>query len=176
MIHTCCANCLIYPLGVLQGEGWECVGFFYNPNIHPYQEYRRRLETLQQYERQAAVSVIYRDHYDLEGFLRAVAFREADRCRVCYNMRLEAAAKEASQGGFDAFTTTLLYSRHQNHELIASIGESAGKRAGVLFLYKDFRVGWKEGIKRSKALGLYRQNYCGCIYSEKERYIKDPTS
>lgn len=171
LIHCCCANCLIYPLKVLQREGWEVMGFFYNPNIHPYQEYRRRLDAVRTYEGQAAVQVIYRDEYDLEDFLRGVAFREEERCRFCYHLRLEATAQVAKRGKFDAFTTTLLYSKQQNHELIKSIGEAVGKEQGVQFLYRDFRNGWKEGIEESKALGLYRQGYCGCIYSEKERYL-----
>jgi predicted adenine nucleotide alpha hydrolase (AANH) superfamily ATPase len=171
LIHICCANCLIYPLKVLQEEGWEVMGFFYNPNIHPYQEYQRRLEAVQAYEQQAAIQVIYRDEYNLEEFLRGVAFREEERCRFCHHLRLEATAQVAKHGKFAAFTSTLLHSRHQDHELIKATGEAVGKEQGVQFLYRDFRDGWKEGIEESKALGLYRQQYCGCIYSEKERYL-----
>jgi predicted adenine nucleotide alpha hydrolase (AANH) superfamily ATPase len=147
------------------------MGFFYNPNIHPYQEYHRRLAAVQAYEEQAAIQVIYRDEYDLEEFLRGVAFREDERCRFCYRLRLETTAKVAKHGKFAAFTTTLLHSKHQNHELIKAIGETVGREQGVEFLYKDFRDGWKQGIEESKTLGLYRQSYCGCIYSEKERYL-----
>jgi len=171
LIHCCCANCLIYPLKVLHDEGWDAMGFFYNPNIHPYQEYQRRLDAVRAYEGQAAIQVIYREEYNLEDFLRGVAFREEERCRFCYHLRLEATAHAAKRGKFDAFTSTLLYSKHQNHELIKAIGEAVGKKQGVQFLYRDFRNGWKEGIEESKALGLYRQGYCGCIYSEKERYL-----
>ena len=172
LIHICCANCLIYPLKTLREEGWDVMGFFYNPNIHPYQEYQRRLEAMREYEKEAAIQVIYRDEYDLEEFLRGVAFREDERCRFCYHLRLEATALVAKRGKFDAFTSTLLHSRHQNHELIKTIGEQIGKEQGVQFLYQDFRDGWKEGIEESKTLGLYRQSYCGCIYSEKERYLQ----
>jgi len=171
LIHCCCANCLIYPLKVLREEGWEVMGFFYNPNIHPYQEYQRRLEAVREYEKKAAIQVIYRDEYKLEEFLRGVVFREEDRCRFCYHLRLEATAQVAKRVKFDAFTTTLLYSKQQNHELIKAVGEAVGKEQGVQFLYRDFRDGWKQGIEESKALGLYRQGYCGCIYSEKERYL-----
>ena len=176
LIHICCANCLIYPLKALQQAGEDVKGFFYNPNIHPYQEYKRRLEAVQHYEKEAALQVIYRDEYNLEEFLRGVAFREAERCRFCYHLRLEAAAQVAKRGKFDAFTTTLLHSKHQDHEFIKLIGEQIGKEQGVKFLYRDFREGWKQGIEESKALGLYRQGYCGCIYSEKERYLKKATS
>jgi predicted adenine nucleotide alpha hydrolase (AANH) superfamily ATPase len=150
--------------------GWEMTGFFYNPNIQPYQEYQRRLETVNGYERQAGLKMIYRDEYDLEGFLRGVVYREHERCRHCYHCRLEATAQTAKRGGFDAFSTTLLYSTYQNHSLIKEIGESLAKRFSITFYYEDFRQGWQEGIRESKAMGLYRQHYCGCIYSEKERY------
>ena len=147
------------------------MGFFYNPNIHPYQEYQRRLAAVQAYEKETDIQVIYRDEYDLEQFLRGVAFREDERCRFCYHLRLQATAQVAKRGKFTAFTSTLLHSKHQDHELIKAIGEQIGKEQGVKFLYEDFRDGWKEGIEKSKALGLYRQSYCGCIYSEKERYL-----
>lgn len=170
LIHICCANCLIYPLKVLREEGWETTGFFYNPNIHPYQEYIRRKETIETYAQRTGLKMIYRDEYDLEGFLRSVVYREHERCRHCYHCRLEAAAKMARKGKFDAFTTTLLYSKHQNHSLIKEIGESLAKQFSVPFYYEDFRQWWQEGIHESKAMGLYHQQYCGCIYSEKERY------
>jgi hypothetical protein len=126
---------------------------------------------MQAYEKEAAIQVIYRDEYDLEEFLRGVAFREDERCRFCYHLRLQATAQVAKRGKFDAFTSTLLHSKHQNHELIKAIGEAVGREQGVQFLYQDFRDGWKQGIEESKTLGLYRQSYCGCIYSEKERYL-----
>jgi hypothetical protein len=151
------------------------MGFFYNPNIHPYQEYRRRLDAMKQYEKEVGIRVLYRDDYALEEFLRGVVFREDARCRYCYSVRLEAAARTAKRGKFDAFTSTLLYSKQQNHQLVRDIGEDVGKRRGVPFLYRDFRGGWKEGIETSKSLGLYRQQYCGCIYSEKERFFKKGT-
>ncbi|KPJ63656.1 MAG: hypothetical protein AMJ45_07115, partial [Syntrophobacter sp. DG_60] len=116
--------------------------------------------------------MIWRDRYDLELFLRETIFREENRCRFCYHTRLEATAQVAKKGKFDAFTTTLLYSKFQDHELIIDIGKSLAKRYGVSFLYEDFRAGWKEGIEVSKELNMYRQQYCGCIYSEKERFCK----
>jgi len=174
LIHICCANCLIYPLKVLREEGMEVWGFFYNPNIHPYQEYVRRRDTVREYAEKVGLRVIWRDRYDLEEFLRRVAFREGRRCEICYHMRLEAAAQVARHGKFDAFTTTLLYSKLQKHRLVREVGEALGKEYGVKFLGRDFREGWKEGIETSKSLGLYRQQYCGCIYSEKERFYKEP--
>ncbi len=148
----------------------ELRGFWFNPNIHPFQEYAKRREAVEQYGKMADVPMIWRDEYRLQDFLRMVAYREAERCRLCLRLRLAAAANVAKRGRFGYFTTSLLYSKRQQHDLIAEIGESVGKEAGVKFLYRDFRSGWKEGITRSKEAGLYRQQYCGCIYSEKERF------
>jgi hypothetical protein len=171
LLHVCCANCAIYPLKRLVQDGTEVFGFFHNPNIHPFQEYRRRLEAVNSFFEGRATRLIIHDEYDLEGFLRNVVFREEHRCLYCYHRRLEATARTAKKGRFDAFTTTLLHSKLQKHALIKEIGESVSRTFGVPFYYEDFRVGWKEGIETSKKLGLYRQQYCGCIYSEKERYL-----
>jgi predicted adenine nucleotide alpha hydrolase (AANH) superfamily ATPase len=148
----------------------EVTGFFFNHNIHPYLEYRKRLETLRDYAAMVKLEVIYRDEYRLEEFLGAVAGDPAGRCLYCYASRLEAAAAEAAGRGFAAFSTTLLYSRYQKHEVIVELGERLAGKYGVRFHYADFRSGWQQGIDISKELGLYRQQYCGCIYSEKERY------
>jgi hypothetical protein len=170
LLHVCCANCAIYPLKRLQERNIEVFGFFHNPNIHPFQEYARRLETVKSFFRSHEVRLIVQNDYDLEGFLRDVVFREANRCTYCYHDRLTTTAHFAKKGKFDGFTTTLLYSRFQKHDQIRSIGEAVGKSVGVPFYYQDFRDGWKSGIEASKRLGMYRQPYCGCIYSEKERY------
>jgi hypothetical protein len=148
------------------------MGYFFRSNIHPYTECLKRQETLRDYAAQIDLRVIYQEEYDLEGFLRNVVYRESNRCQYCYHERLRAAALIARRGKFDAFTSTLLYSKFQNHGLIRSIAESVGKTVGIPFHYEDFRTGWKAGIDASKQMGLYRQQYCGCIYSEKERYFK----
>jgi predicted adenine nucleotide alpha hydrolase (AANH) superfamily ATPase len=157
----------------MREEGLEVMGFFYRHNIHPYTECLRRQEALEAYAEQINLKVIYQEGYDLEGFIQNVAFRESERCNYCYHDRLRSTALLARRGKFDYFSSTLLYSKHQQHELIRSMGESIGKSAGVAFLYRDYREGWKEGIECSKQMGLYRQHYCGCIYSEKERYYKE---
>jgi epoxyqueuosine reductase len=171
LLHICCAPCAIYPLQELRSQGHAVTGFFYNHNIHPYQEYRRRLDTVREYAGMAELELILRDEYRLEEFLAAVAAAPEERCGYCYASRLEEAAKAAVEGGFDAFTSSLLYSRYQRHETIRETGERLGATYGVRFLYDDYRRGWQEGIRTSKELGLYRQQYCGCIYSEKERYL-----
>jgi predicted adenine nucleotide alpha hydrolase (AANH) superfamily ATPase len=170
LLHICCANCAIYPVCMLRDAGHDVTGYFFNHNIHPYQEYRRRLEAVEVYAAQTDLEVIYKDDYLLEDFLAQVATEPGGRCTYCYQSRLKQAAEHAVSSGFDAFTTSLLYSRYQNHELIHKLGEELGRHYGIQFLYEDFRAGWQEGIKASKSMGLYRQQYCGCIYSEKDRY------
>lgn len=148
------------------------MGFFYRHNIHPYRECLKRQETLAAFAEMIQLKMIYQEGYDVEGFLQNVVFRESDRCAYCYHDRLRTTALVAKRGKFNYFSTTLLYSRHQRHEQIKAIGESVGRRVGIPFYYQDFRPGWPEGIAESKKLGLYRQQYCGCIYSEKERFFK----
>lgn len=170
LLHICCAPCSIVPIDRLRAEGAELRGFWYNPNIQPVTENRKRSEAVRQYSARVDLPMIWRDEYRLQEFLRMVAFRESERCRLCLRMRLSAAANVAKRGKFDYFTTTLLYSKRQQHDLIAQVGETVGKEAGVQFMYRDFRPGWREGIERSKQEHLYRQQYCGCLYSEKDRY------
>jgi hypothetical protein len=130
----------------------------------------KREDAMRIYADNVNLNVIYQEGYEPEIFLQNTVFRESARCTYCYHARLEATALMAKRGKFEAFTTTLLYSKFQNHDLIKDIGESLGKKIGVKFLFQNFSTGWSEGIKESKAMGLYRQQYCGCIYSEKERY------
>jgi len=171
LLHCCCGPCTIYPLETLKLEGMEVMGFFYRHNIHPFTECMRRQETLEAYAETRELKMIVQQGYELERFLRAVAFRESDRCRFCYHDRLRATAKIAKKGKFDGFTTTLLYSKFQNHGLICETAESIAKKEGVPFIYRDFREGWKQGMEESKELGMYRQQYCGCIYSERDRFF-----
>ncbi len=148
------------------------MGFFYKHNIHPYTECLKRQDTLEIYARQIDLRVIYQQGYESETFLRNVVFRESERCSYCYYDRMRSTALIAKRGKFDYYSTTLLYSKFQKHETVKAIGESVGKSVGVAFYYHDFREGWKQGVEESKRLNMYRQQYCGCIYSEKERYFK----
>lgn len=170
LLHTCCGPCTIYPLKELRGAGHEVMGYYHRRNIHPYTECMRREETLLAFAEAQGLRVVTEKGYAMEEWLRSMVYREAVRCPQCYHDRLTAAAHMARRGKFDAYTTTLLYSRFQKHEVIAEIGESVGKSLGVPFHYQDFRTGWREGIEESRRLGMYRQPYCGCIYSEKDRY------
>ncbi len=173
LVHMCCAPCSVYPVRIFREQGIEFMGFFYRHNIHPYTECLRREETLKHYAEIAGFRVIYQEGYEMAEFLRNVVFRETRRCAWCYHDRLRTTALLAKRGKFDAFTSTLLYSKFQNHDLIREIGESEGRAAGVPFYYQDFREGWKEGIETSKQLELYRQQYCGCIYSERDRFYSE---
>jgi epoxyqueuosine reductase len=172
LLHICCGPCAVYPVKELRSSGVEVTGFFFNHNIHPYTEYKLRMEALRKYAEMVELEVVYREEYLLEEFLENVTGEPAKRCRYCYESRLEEAAKTAAELGFPYYSSTLLYSRYQNQELIKELGEEMGSRYGVKFHYDDFRRGWQEGIDLSKEMELYRQKYCGCIYSEKERYVK----
>ena len=172
LMHICCGPCTIYPLKELRIQGHEVTGVFYNPNIHPYQEYQKRRQTLVDYADKAFLNVVWTEGYPLEEFLRGIAFKENERCAYCLVDRLKYTAQLAIREKYDGYTTTLLYSKYQKHDLIREIGENLSRQLGIFFYYQDFRTGWAEGVKISKELGMYRQPYCGCIYSEKERFYK----
>ena len=168
LLHICCANCAIYPVEMLREEGHDVTGLFFNPNIHPYAEFVRRREALEKLAEEMQLRVIFLNSYPLEEFFRKVAFREAQRCRLCYQWRLETTSRVARRGKFQAFSTTLLFSKHQAHDLIREVGQAEALGSSTDFLYRDFRVGWKQANVRSKEMGLYRQTYCGCLYSQAE--------
>lgn len=172
LLHVCCGPCTAYPLISLRNAGHDVYGYFYNPNIHPYKEFLKRIEAMESLSGTMAFPVDITRDYGLREFLRHVVFHEDSRCGLCYAMRLDAAARQAQQIGADAFSTTLLYSRYQRHELIREAAVACEQRYGVPFYYQDFRVGWQQGIDMAIDMGLYRQPYCGCIYSEQERYDK----
>lgn len=170
LLHICCAPCAIYPFFRLREEGMDVLGYFYNPNIHPYQEYRKRLDTVREFSLRVGLESVYRGAYELDKFLLLIAGTGERRCEHCYRIRLHAAAEAAKEKKLPFFTTSLLYSKYQKHDLIIGLAKEAAAEHGVEFYYEDFRRGWREGIIESKAMGLYRQQYCGCIYSEQERY------
>ncbi len=171
LLHVCCAPCSLYCIHVLQEMMADIHLFWYNPNIHPYIEYTKRYDEVKKHAERVLLPLIAHDDYALEEFLRTVVYHEDERCEACYVMRLEETARTAKQLHIASFTTTLLYSRYQKHERIRSVGEDAARRHGVRFLYHDFREGWRYGVDTSKEMGMYRQQYCGCIYSEKDRYL-----
>ena len=172
LLHICCAPCANQCIEVLQGDGLEVTGFWYNPNIHPFTEYRARRNTVREYLESIDVKLIEQNDYALRPFVRAVAEDIRNRCGKCYEMRLFAAARQAKEGGFDSFTSSLFISPYQDHERMAETARRAAAEYGVEFLYRDFRPYFRAGQDRARALGMYMQKYCGCVFSEEERYLK----
>lgn len=176
LLHVCCAPCAIFPMQVLKEKGHKIAGLFYNPNIHPTCEYLKRRSEVERYANDTGVDVIHSD-YDIENYFHTV-YNEGlnDRCPVCWRLRLEKTAETARDNGFEAFTTTLLGSPYQDQEAIKSICESIAKNIGLKFYYEDFRIGFKKAHELARSKGMYCQNYCGCVFSEKERLEKKKCS
>lgn len=172
LLHICCAPCLCYPYQILTAEAVDFTGFWYNPNIHPYREYQARLQAVKDFAQGHKMPTAFLNEYPLEQTLDLLS---RERCPGCYRIRLEETARQAKAQGFQAFSSTLLYSIYQKHDLIRELGTEIGKRQGVEFFYRDFRTGWEEGRRMSKEQNLYRQKYCGCIFSERDRYLKPKT-
>ena len=164
LMHMCCAPCSVYPVESLLAEGYQLEGLFYNPNIHPREEYEKRRENVRIYSDIKNLFVNYIEDFrqkDWESFNG----QEAARCTMCYDIRMDKAASYAAANGFDAFATSLLVSPYQKHDLIRETGEKYAEKYGVKFLYIDFRPGFRQGQQQARDLGLYRQKYCGCIKS-----------
>lgn len=173
LLHTCCAPCLIYPLEILKKKAFEVAGFFYNPNVHPFSEYKNRKEALEALRKGVSCELIYPEYNPAE-FFQAVNLKEVNpgRCSACWSLRLKRTAREAKAKGFDCFSTTLLVSPYQDIALIQKIGVGIAEEEGVGFYYEDFRPGFRKAHDEARAKGLYCQKYCGCIYSEMERCRK----
>ena len=172
LLHICCAPCANQPIEVLRGDGIEVAGFWYNPNIHPFTEYRARRNCLRDYAGTIELKLIEKNDYALRPFIREVAEDIAHRCGKCYEMRLFETARQAKELGFDSFTSSLFISPYQNHELMRQTAEQAAKEFDVEFLYRDFRPYFHAGQDKAKEQGFYMQKYCGCVFSEEERYLK----
>ena len=152
LLHSCCAPCSVYCVDTLRADGIEPTSLWFNPNIHPWTEYDARRRTLLEYGEKEHVEVHILEDYGLRDFVRAVSADIDHRCAHCYTIRLGTAAKYAADHGYDA------------------AGERFGKEFGVEFLYRDFRPGFREGQAKAREMGLYMQKYCGCIFSEEDRY------
>ena len=172
LLHICCAPCSVSCIRSLREEGVQPVGYWFNPNIHPKKEYQTRKNTLVEYAREIGLELVLEGEYGLRAFLLATYPDFDRRCAYCYHARLFAAAKHAAEHGFSSFSTTLLISPYQNHELLRQTGEQAAREYGVPFLYRDFRPLFRQGQEEARERGLYLQKYCGCIFSEEDRYTK----
>ena len=171
LLHTCCAPCSIYCIDSLRNEDIEPTVYWFNPNIHPYKEYQARRDCLKEYTTNIGVKAIFEENYGLRDFCQKVINNLEKRCEdYCYLVRLEQTAKYAKENGYDAFSTTLLVSPYQNHEALIKVSELMAKKYHISFLYRDFRIGFGQGQDKAKELGLYRQKYCGCVFSEESRY------
>lgn len=166
LLHTCCAPCLIAPYERLANN--KLTLFYYNPNIHPFDEFHKRLMWVEQFATEAQMDLITY-HYNPNQYLEQVAFDVPERCEICYKLRITETARVARLKGFEAFTTTMLASPHQKHNIINDLASEAAKKYDIPFYYEDFRPYYQEAVKKSKELGVYRQKYCGCVYSLKER-------
>jgi predicted adenine nucleotide alpha hydrolase (AANH) superfamily ATPase len=170
LLHICCAPCAIYPVDLLRKEAHQIAGLFYNPNIHPYSEFLKREAEVRKWAEESALNVICGD-YDIERWFDRVDFNGSRerRCPACWWMRMEKAGELAKENGFEAFTTTLLGSPYQDRAVIKSIGEDVAKRLELKFFDADFGKGFREAHDIARSKGIYCQNYCGCLFSEKER-------
>lgn len=175
LLHVCCGPCSCYPVKKLREKDFLPVGYFFNPNIHPYKEWEMRLKTAKEFAVKVDMEIFADENYRLRPFLTKALAAETEaggRCRMCYSWRLEETARFAAENNFAAFSSTLFYSIYQQHEVMKEMAELFANKYGVAFFYEDFRTGWQEGIDLSRELELYRQSYCGCIFSEEERYSK----
>ena len=179
LLHACCGPCACYTTEKLTGDGVDFSILYFNPNIHPYKEFKQRLSTLREFCEKKEYDLIINKSYPLEDCVRGMLHEYevgSVRCAYCYRVRLRYAAQFAKEHGYDAFSTTLLVSPYQKHELIKREAEAAAQEFGVPFFYEDWRTGYQRGVDISLELGLYRQQYCGCVFSERDRYevVKKP--
>ena len=172
LMHTCCAPCSVYCIDTLKKEGIEPTIYWYNPNIHPYMEYKARRDTLKEYAESLNLDAIFDEDYGLDEFCKNVVCDISNRCtNYCYPVRLRKTFEYAKEHGYDSVTTTLLYSIYQNHDFIKEYMEKLSQEYGIKFLYRDFRIGFREGQAKARELGLYMQKYCGCIFSEAQIFL-----
>jgi predicted adenine nucleotide alpha hydrolase (AANH) superfamily ATPase len=173
LVHACCASCASYVLAHL-AETLEVTAYFFNPNVHPEEEYRLRLEEMRLVCSRLGVPLIEGAYRNLRWWKEISPYRDlperSERCWTCYRFRLEATARKAVEAGTALFTTTLSVSPHKDFARIAAIGREVAGRYGIEFLDEDFkkRDGFKISIERSRELALTRQDYCGCIMSLRE--------
>ena len=173
LFHVCCGPCFARAGSLLREEGHEVTAFWYNPNVQPYKEFEARLGAFREVCEAEGFPTIVDPAYEPERWLRS-ALDSGDRCETCYRDRLSRTARRAATDGFEAITTTLLASPYQRHELARGVAEEEAGLSGIAFLYRDWRDRWRDTRARTFELGVYRQGYCGCIFSERDRYMGVP--
>ena len=176
LVHACCGPCLGGAAPELRRQHESLLLFWENPNIHPYLEYRARLESFHAMAAKLQLPVMHGTvDYGLGLFLRALdtEFGPA-RCAICYRIRLERTARRAHELGCEGFTTTLTISPYQNHEVICRVGAEVAAECSVPFVYHDLRPFFRGTHQAARENNLYKQKYCGCLFSEYDRYQHDP--
>lgn len=173
LTHVCCGPCFLIPYETYKREKIEVTAFYFNPNIHPFSEYERRLAVARGYCADNGVNFI-EESYNETDYFREIFKKEdkPDRCRRCFGLRLGRTAAAAKKMGCDVFSTTLLVSPYQLHDDLKKAGEDIAVETGIEFFYRDFRAGYSLSVAESRRLGMYRQKYCGCVFSEKERILE----
>jgi predicted adenine nucleotide alpha hydrolase (AANH) superfamily ATPase len=192
LLHICCSNCALYPVKIIRADGHDFAGLWFNPNIHPYDEYKSRLDSLKNLSNEWKIDILYFEDFNPVDYFELFNITDTnlinnigsnglnglnippspERCKSCYRLRLEKTAEQAQKKGFDAFSSTLLISPYQDFEQIATIGQQLAEKYNVIFHLKDYRPYFSNAMALSKELGLYRQKYCGCIFSREERKNK----
>jgi tRNA A37 threonylcarbamoyladenosine dehydratase/predicted adenine nucleotide alpha hydrolase (AANH) superfamily ATPase len=174
LFHCCCAPCATGCIEALSAEGITPTLFWYNPNIHPSAEYQNRRDAISVLAAAKSLPLKTLDEYGEQTFLGRIDCKteKPQRCELCYCMRLEQTAAYAAENGFDTFSTSLLISPYQDHDAIRRIGEELSARHGIKFFYRDFRPLFRQGQNQARALGLYMQKYCGCMFSIEERHSR----
>ncbi len=170
LLHACCAHCTAYPVEYWRQQGYDVTALWYNPNIHPFTEHQNRFEAVKKLSAEMSFPLIIVEGYDMPQYFRTVSGKEQDRCRYCFQLRLSKSAQIAKEHDIPGFTTTLLISPHQKHELIKEVGDNIATESGVPFIYADLRKRYSDSRHITKPMDLYRQQYCGCLFSEWERY------
>jgi predicted adenine nucleotide alpha hydrolase (AANH) superfamily ATPase len=170
LLHCCCGPCALLVAEHFRSLGHTVTGWFFNPNLYPPEEYARRAATFAEGAREIDLPLLPTPPArPLEDFLLSLSRRGGPRCHTCYDLRLRETARKAAEAGFEGFSTTLLISPYQDLEAIAEIGAAAAAEAGVEFLFADLTGRYPESCDRARELDLYRQNYCGCLFSALER-------
>jgi predicted adenine nucleotide alpha hydrolase (AANH) superfamily ATPase len=174
ILHTCCAPCVTYVGEVLKND-YTVITYFYNPNIHPIEEYERRRDELIEYGKKTGLSLII-EKPDFDEWFAAVSGLEneperGNRCTLCFEIRLRKTAQYAKKNNIKIFTTALTISPHKNADQVNEVGKQIAKELGLQFLEADFKKdnGFRKSCEISRQLNLYRQNYCGCLYSQKKK-------
>jgi len=163
-MHMCCAPCATFPVSELKSKGIEIEGLYYNPNIHPYEEFKKREDQVKKLAKIYDLKIHFLPDFEQELW-EEMKNSDKNRCNMCYQKRIARLFQFAKLQKFDAVTTSLLVSPYQDHDQIKELGEKYSNKYNIPFYYEDFRVGYREGQKKAKEHGFYQQRYCGCMLS-----------